>query len=70
MKQADIIIRKIVEMDEYMREQLATKRELRDVENRLLTHIDGLASRQEKFEVELVALRHHVDRLETNMGRP
>jgi seryl-tRNA synthetase len=70
MKQADIIIRKIVEMDEYMREQLATKDELRELRNEMIMHMDGFASRQDKFEVELVALRHHVDRLETSMGRP
>lgn len=68
MKQADIIIRKIVEMDEYMREKLATKDELRELGNEMVTHMDGFASRQDKFEVELVALRHHVDRIESRLG--
>lgn len=35
------ILAKVVDMDHYMRENVATKDELRATEDKLVTHIDG-----------------------------
>lgn len=42
----------------------ATKADLQETESRLMSHIDGLAMRTEKFDHELVAAQAKFNRLE------
>lgn len=45
-------------------EKFPTRDDLAAVENRLLTHIDGLAKRHETFDQELVAMQAKYERLD------
>ncbi len=58
------ILAKIVNIEEYMKENMAIKDELRESEDRLITHIDGFVKLHETLDLELVALRGKYDRLE------
>ncbi|MBI2644853.1 hypothetical protein HYW94_01590 [Candidatus Uhrbacteria bacterium] len=60
----DRLVAEVVGMKQYMREQMATKDELRETENRLATHMDGFIKLHENLDTELVALRGKYDRLE------
>ena len=63
------LIQKVIDMDTYMHQELATKAELQEVGGTLLTHIDGLTKHQEKFDHELTALRFRVETIQENFGR-
>lgn len=64
MKSENRIIRKLVEMDAYLREKVVTKGELKRAKSEIMTHIDGLSKRQDTFDHELVSVRNRMDRLE------
>jgi len=59
----DRIINKLVEMKAYLHEKVATKEELNVAKTEIMTHIDGFAKRQEKFDHELVSTRLRMDRI-------
>ncbi len=63
------LIQKVIDIDTYMHQELATKTELQEVGGTLLTHIDGLTKHQEKFDHELTALRFRVETIQENFGR-
>lgn len=59
------IIDKLFEMDfaiTGIQDTMATKDDLRATEGRLMDHVDGFAKRQEKFDVELLAMGSRFDR--------
>ncbi len=49
---------------EFIKDSMATKSDLQETESRLMTHIDGLTMRTEKFDHELVAARSKFNRIE------
>ena len=64
----DKVIQKLVDMDAYMHEELATKAELREVESRLTDQVEGFVKIHETLDHEFVSLRAKVDWLETSTG--
>lgn len=61
------IVAKLVDMDAFLREQVATKEELKASENRMIEHIDGFIKLHETLDQELVMLRSKVGRLEDRL---
>jgi len=47
-----------------LRAEMATKQDLHDFKSEILTHIDHFAHTQEKFDIELCALRDKCNRVE------
>lgn len=56
MKSENKIIRKLVEIDAYLREKVVTNDELKKAKSEIMTHIDGLSKRQDIFDHELVSV--------------
>ena len=68
----DSLFAKVEAIEVYMMENLATKFELYEVENRLTNHIDGLYKKTETLDHETSANRAHSERLDgrvTNVER-
>ncbi|MBI2552048.1 hypothetical protein HYW17_01980 [Candidatus Uhrbacteria bacterium] len=63
------ILIKLIDLDVYVREHTATKEEMQASEDRMLTHIDGFIKLHETLDLELVALRSKVDRVEERVGK-
>lgn len=63
------ILVKIVGMEQYLRENVVTKNELRESGDRILTQMGGFIKLHETLDLELVALRSKVDRLEERVVR-
>ena len=61
------LVAKVVDMDQYMKENLVTKTELDQRLNTMTTHIDGFVKLHENLDIELVALRGKYDRLESRI---
>jgi hypothetical protein len=62
-----MIIKKLVEMDASIRniqENMVTKDELKEARSEIMSHIDGFAKRQEKFDHELVSISARIARVE------
>jgi len=59
---------KLYDMDRYLREEVATKAELRATENRLMNHIDGLYKKTDTHDQEITANRSRTERLETRVS--
>ena len=60
-QQTDLIATHVVHMDERL-ETCATKKELHEMENRLLTSMDRIVKRHNDFDIELTVLRGgHMD---------
>lgn len=53
---------------EFARESLATKQDLQDVKSEIMTHVDGLAAHNQKFDQELLMMRNRQDRLEERVA--
>ncbi len=49
---------------EFIKDSMVTKEDLQETESRLMTHVDGLTMRTEKFDHELVAAQAKFDRIE------
>lgn len=60
----DKIVAKLLDMDSYMRENMFTRSEAKEMEERLVTSMDRFAKLHETLDTELVALRGKYDRLE------
>jgi hypothetical protein len=60
----DKILQMLINLDHYVRENLVTHEEARVTEDRIMTHMDGFIKLHETLDVEIVALRSKVDRLE------
>ncbi len=59
---------KQVEVLEFMREYCASKDDLQRVKSEIMTHVDGLAAHNQKFDQELLMIRNRQDRLEKRMA--
>ncbi len=68
MNTEEKIIKKLVEIDAYLREKVVTKDELRQMKSDIMAHVDGFAKRQETFDVELAAMRSRVDRIDARLA--
>ena len=64
----DKIIVKLIEMDAKM-DSLATKEDLRNQENRIVTTVDGFTKLHETLDHELIAMRNKYDRLEERLAK-
>lgn len=64
MTNEDKIINKLIGMETFLHEKVATKDELRKAKTEIMSHIDGFAQRQENFDHELVSMRSRMDRME------
>ncbi len=62
MKNEDRIIKKLVDIKAYLKDEVATKAELRATEDRLISHIDGFVKKHETLEDEVAALGQSTDR--------
>lgn len=69
MEMQDKIIAKLVEMDSYMREHMATKNELQAVKVELTDKIEGFIELHETVDYWMVALRSKVERLGERLDR-
>lgn len=65
----DTILAKVVGIAQTVKDNMFTKDEAREMESRLLTHIDGFIKLHETLDVELVALRSKYERLEERVVR-
>ena len=63
------IIAKLVNVEAYMHENMATKQELQEVKSELMTHIDGFIKLHETLVVELAAMRAKNERLEARIEK-
>ena len=54
----------ILEDIEFIKDSMATKEDLAAVKSELITHIDGFAQQNQKFDHELVAARSQCNRIE------
>lgn len=59
---------KQVEVLEVLREYSASKADLQEAKSEIMTHVDGLAASNQKFDQELLMIRNRQDRLETRMA--
>ncbi len=57
-----------VSMFAFLQENVATKRDLEEAKSEMMTHIDGLAAHNQKFDQELLMIRNRQDRLEARMA--
>lgn len=61
------------EFVEFVKENVVTKdefaRELIKVKTEIMTHVDGLAAHNQRFDQELLMMRNRQDRLEEQMAR-
>ncbi|MEI7512728.1 MAG: hypothetical protein WCK01_04715 [Candidatus Uhrbacteria bacterium] len=51
-----------------MRSEMATKNELHELEDRIVTEIDRFVVLHQTLDVELVSLRRRCERIETHVG--
>jgi hypothetical protein len=65
----DNLTSKVLDMDEYLHTEVATKTELHAVETRLMGHIDGLYRRSDTLDIETLANRNRSERLEGRVDR-
>ncbi len=63
------ILAEVVNVKEYMHENMVTKEAAKEMESRLLSHIDGFIKLHETIDVELVSMRSKVERLETRLEK-
>lgn len=57
-----------VSMFAFLQENAVTKRDLTEAKSEMMTHIDGLASHNQKFDQELLMIRNRQDRLEARVA--
>ena len=67
--QEDLIIQKLIELDVYVRQRVATKDELRDLRDEVVSHVDEFTKLHETLDHEVVSLRSKIDRLEARFVR-
>ena len=58
------VIVEVVNLKMYVVEKVATKNELSESEDKIITHIDGFVKLHENLDTELAALRGKYERLE------
>lgn len=63
------ILAKLVNVESYMHENMATKQELQEVKSDLITHIDGFIKLHEAVMLELTAMRSSHKRLEERIQK-
>lgn len=63
------ILTKVISIEIDIKEKMATKDDLRDLESKMLNHIDGFIKLHETLDIEMVSLRNKYDRLEERVGR-
>jgi hypothetical protein len=66
-KQQDKVIAKMVDMETYMRDELATKSELKELEGRVTDHIDGFARLHATLDQEFIAMQSRTGRIEEDV---
>ena len=54
----------VVHIQDKIDNEMATKQRIVNLEDKLLTHIDGFIKLHQTLDLELVSLRHKYDRLE------
>jgi hypothetical protein len=64
----DRLIAKMCDTDHYMRTELATKQELGEVKNEMLTHIDGFITLHNRLNTELAATQSRCNRIQKHIG--
>lgn len=57
-----------VSMFAFLQENTVTKRDLEEAKSEMMTHVDGLAAYNQKFDQELLMIRNRQDRLEARMA--
>ncbi len=63
------ILAKLVNVEAYMHENMATKQGLQEVKSELMTHIDGFIKLHEALTLEFAALRSKNERLEERLQK-
>lgn len=63
------ILAKLIDSDQYMRENMVTRHEFENFKVEIYSHIDGFIKLHETLDVELVVLRSKYERLEERLGR-
>ena len=64
------LVEEVISMKDYMYNELATKQELHEVENRLTDQMDGLVRLHQDHDVEICALNSRMGRVERHIFGP